>query len=105
MRRTEAEYIAAGKNRSNYVDILTLASELSEDEFHCMTYVFHSPVATITLIDDINDADVTVSVTVPGQLAPLFHTEILDCKDIVPVNDKRGQYLEFTGKILNEECT
>ncbi|BBB68326.1 hypothetical protein UNDYM_4073 [Undibacterium sp. YM2] len=94
-----ADIIAAGKQRLAYLDILDLASAVEEDEFRTITYTFTTPVATIQLIDSTLDGDVAVSVFVTGQDTPILHLELIDCKNISTVDDKRGKYLEFLGQL------
>ncbi|MFZ6733446.1 hypothetical protein ACO0LG_16080 [Undibacterium sp. Ji42W] len=93
------DIIAAGKQRLAYLDILDLASAVEEDEFRTITYTFTTPVATIQLIDSTLDGDVTVSVFVTGQDTPLLYLELIGCKNICAVDDKRGRYMEFLGQL------
>lgn len=94
-----AHHIAAGKQRLAYLEILDLASAVEEDEFRTITYTFNTPVATLRLIDSTLDGDVEVSVFVAGQESALLHLELVACKNISVVDDKRGKYLEFLGQL------
>lgn len=96
---SNADIIAAGKQRLHYLEILDLASAVEEDEFRTITYTFTTPVATIQLIDSTLDGDITVSVSVAGQDSPLLHLELIGCENISAVDDKRGKYLEFLGQL------
>jgi hypothetical protein len=97
--RSNEERIAAAKDRADYLDILDLASECTEDEFRNIHYVFRTPVATIELFDSALDGDVSIRIFVSGQEAPLVKLDLVDCLDVKAINDKRGRYLEFVGQL------
>ncbi|MFZ6770233.1 hypothetical protein ACO0LM_24535 [Undibacterium sp. Di26W] len=100
-----ADIVAAGKQRTSYLEILDLASSVVEDEFRNITYTFITPVATIRLFDSTLDGDITLSVYVAGQDSPLLHLELIGCELISAVDDKRGKYLDFLGQLAIGESS
>lgn len=80
------------------LDVLDLASHVSDDGVGNTTYSFETSTATAHLTHNSYDGDTLVVVLVPGQSMPIARISLIDCEGIKAVNDKRGKYLELVGK-------
>jgi len=80
------------------LDLLELATDVSDDGFGNTTYTFQESNATVLLTRNQYDFDTSVAVHVPGQAMPVGRAHLIDCTGIKAVNDKRGKYLECMGK-------
>ena len=78
--------------------ILELASEFKEDEFGNLIYTFRTAAGVVELSLSTLDGDVSIALTVPSQVEPIVKIDLVGCRSIGVVNDKRGQYLEFVGQ-------
>ena len=94
--------MGAFQSKTDIYAILELASKFSEDDFGNHVYVFESPVGTVILSYCINDGDTSVELFVKGQDSPIVKIDIQGCMEIIVVNDKRGKYLEFSGRLCIE---
>lgn len=101
--KSAAQIQADYHNRMNYLDILDLASEVTEDDYGNATFKFITPVATAMLSYCRYDGDTSVSLHVPAQAAPVASLRLVRCPEIRAVNDKRGKYLELVGRLRLEQ--
>jgi len=85
------------QNRIDIYEILELASKFSEDGYGNYNYVFEASIATVVLDYCIYDGDVSVKVIVQGQNEPILKIDLLGCKKIDVINEKRMKCLDFTG--------
>lgn len=83
--------------------ILDLATSFTEDEFGNFNYIFETGICTIFLDLSTLDGDTSIRLIAPGQDEPLVDLELVGCKGIRVVDDKRGQYLEVIGQHRIEE--
>lgn len=96
--KSDAEILAAYRERMCELDLLELAIDVSDDGMGNKTYVFAGPAVKVYLTHDPYDGDTHVVLTVEGCFAPVAKALLKDCERIRAVNDKRGKYLELWGK-------
>ena len=96
--KSDAEILAAYRERMCELDLLELATDVSDDGLGNKTYVFGGPTVKVYLTHNPYDGDTQVMLTVEGCSAPVAKASLKDCERINAVNDKRGKYLELWGK-------
>lgn len=100
--KTNTEIMNDYHARMNELDILELATAISDDGFGESTYTFETAAVTATLTHNVHDGDTFVVLTVPNQSTPIARFELVDCVRVGAVNDKRGKYLDFVGQLRVE---
>lgn len=91
------------RDHKSYLEVLELASSLDEDEYGNSRYKFECANVQVVLNHNWLDGDTELAMFISPQDEPVLRMNLVDCEDIVAIDDKRGKYIEFFGQIRNDE--